>query len=82
MSVGGVVVKNALAAQNATALEGSCLLQIKNVLLRIKVLRELWEEFDVLALPLLKAARPDPVCPAPLISSTGGPGRNQQLNPA
>jgi hypothetical protein len=50
--------------------------------LRIKVLRELWEEFDVLALPLLKAARPDPVCPAPLISSTGGSGRNQQLNPA
>jgi hypothetical protein len=50
--------------------------------LRIKVLRELREEFDVLALPLLKAARPEPVCPAPLTSSAAGPGRNQQLNPA
>jgi hypothetical protein len=77
-----VVVKNALAAQNATALGGLCPWLLKNVPLRIKMLRELWEEFDVLALPLLKAARPDPVCPAPLISSTGGPGRNQQLNPA
>jgi hypothetical protein len=76
------VVKNALAAQNATAHEGSSLSPLKNVLLRIKVLRELQEEIDVLALPLLNADRPDPVCPAPLTSSAGGPGRNQQLNPA
>jgi hypothetical protein len=50
-----VVVKNALAAQNTTALEGLCLSLVKNVPLRIKVLRDLREEFDVLALPLLNA---------------------------
>jgi len=76
------VVKNALAAQNATASEWFCLSLLKNVLLRINRLRELREEFDVLALPLLNAARPDSVCPVLLTSSADGLGRNQQLNPA
>jgi len=81
-NVGIAVARNALAAQNATASEGFCLSLFKNVPLRIKVLHELREEVDALALPLLNAVRPDPVCPAPLTSSAGGPGRTQQLNPA
>jgi len=63
-----VVVKNALAVQNTTASGGFCLSLLRNVPLRIKVLRELREEFDVLALPLLNAARPIPLCPVSLTS--------------
>jgi hypothetical protein len=63
-----VVLKNALAVQNATASEVYSLLLLKNVSLRINVLREVREEFDVLALPLLNAARPIPLCPVSLTS--------------
>ncbi|MGA3145264.1 MAG: hypothetical protein ABSF10_19870 [Verrucomicrobiota bacterium] len=77
-----MVVKNALAVQNTTASGGFCLSLLKNVPLRIKVLRELREEFDVLALPLLKAARPGLVSPVSLTSCAAWLGRNKQLNPA
>jgi hypothetical protein len=62
--------------------EGFCLSLLKSIPLRTKALRKLREEFDVLAFPLLNAARPDPVCPVPLTSSAAGLGRNKQLNPA
>ncbi|MGA2178584.1 MAG: hypothetical protein ABSH15_03265 [Verrucomicrobiota bacterium] len=74
-------MKNALAAQNTTASEVFSPSLFKNVPLRIKVLRELREEFDVLALPLLKAAQPYPVWPVPLTSGAAGLGQNKQLNP-
>jgi hypothetical protein len=55
---------------------------LKNVPLRIKMLRELWKAFELLAFPLLNAAQPDPVCPVSLTSSDTGLCQNKQLNPA
>jgi hypothetical protein len=48
-----MVAKNTLAAQNTTASKIICLSLLKIIQLRINVLREPREEFDVLASPLL-----------------------------
>jgi hypothetical protein len=50
--------------------------------LRINKLRELLEEFYLLASPLLKAVRPGMACTVQLTNSAAGPGRKKQLNPA
>jgi hypothetical protein len=77
-----MVLRNALPVQNKTASEAFPFLMLKNVPLRIKMLRELWKAFELLAFPLLNAAQPDPVCPVSLTSSDTGLCQNKQLNPA
>jgi hypothetical protein len=69
------MAKNVLAAQNATAAGGVCFLPVKNVPLRFKRLCKLRKELQVLALPLLKAVRPDAVWTVQLTNSAAGPGR-------
>jgi hypothetical protein len=49
----------------------------KNVPLGIKGLRELREEFQMLASPLLNAARSEPVCPVSLTNSGAWLGHNE-----